>query len=124
MTRLSARSIEELVQGFIEIGAAQFDALLGLDVRRYNRLYDRKTALLDELKGRPGDARSALLPLLDHRNLQVRLNAATATLALAPDRARQALEAIRETGWMPQAADAAGLIRSLDEGVFKPTREP
>ncbi|MBZ0229510.1 MAG: DUF2019 domain-containing protein [Bauldia sp.] len=120
MIRLAAQSTEQLVNDFVEIGLAQFDALLGLDVTRANRRYARKRALLDELRHRAGDQRHALLPLLKHKNLQVRLNAATATLALAPTAARQALEAIRASGYMPQAADAAGCLRSLDEGIFKP----
>lgn len=69
-----------------------------------------------ELKRREGDQRRALLPLLKHRNLQVRLNAATDTLRVAPEAARRALETIRDTHWMPYAADAAGRLRGLDEG--------
>ena len=115
------QTIEELVDDFVEIGLAQFEALAGFDARRANRLFDKKTALLNELKRRDGDQRHALLPLLRHENLQVRINAARATLAIAPAAARQALERIKATGIMPQAADAAGCLRSLDEGFFKPT---
>ena len=115
------QTTEELVEEFIRIGVAQFEALAGLDVRRANRLYDKKTAVLAELKGRPGDGRHALVPLLRHENLQVRLNAIGATLTIAPAAGREALERIKATGWMPQAADAAGWLRALDDGTFGAT---
>jgi hypothetical protein len=41
-----------------------------------------------ELKPKPGDHRFALLPLYDHNNMQVRVKAAKATLAIAPEAAR------------------------------------
>lgn len=51
----------------------------------------------------------------------MRVTAAKATLAIAPDAARKALEDIKATGWMPQAAEASGSLWALDEGIFKPT---
>jgi hypothetical protein len=60
-----------------------------------------------ELKKMLGDQRSALLPLLSHANVQVRLMAAHSLLALYPDLARRALEAIRDSGIEPQNGSAA-----------------
>jgi hypothetical protein len=98
----------------------QCEAIEYDEISRFNRLFVLRHAVEAELKRREGDQRRALLPLLQHRNLQVRLNAATDTLAVAPEAARRALETIRDTHWMPYAADAASRLRGVDEGRFKP----
>lgn len=111
----------ELVERYTAISLEQYEAIEYDEISRFNRLFVLRHAVEAELKRREGDQRRALLPLLEHRNLQVRLNAATDTLAVAPEAARRALETIRETHWMPYAADAASRLNRLDEGRFKPT---
>ncbi len=49
----------------------------------FNKLFDKKEAIEAELRRRSGDGRGVLLSLFDHPNMQVRGNAAKATLALA-----------------------------------------
>ncbi len=78
-------------------------------------------AIERELKQRPGDERSALLLLYGHPNAQVRLQAATATLAVAPDAARKALQELANSKNYPQSGEAWGHLRNLDSGFFKPT---
>nr|WP_256477691.1 DUF2019 domain-containing protein [Aurantimonas marianensis] len=53
-----------------------------------NRLVRRRFAVENELKARTGDQRRQLSHYYDHPNIQVQLNAATATLALFPTQAR------------------------------------
>jgi hypothetical protein len=118
---LSDLTLSELVARFVEIGVAQGSALSGFNTGRFNRLFEQMLAVEQELRRRSPDQRTALVGLLDHSNLQVRLNAAKARLTVAPTQARAALESIRKTGWMPQAADAAGCLRNLETGFFKPT---
>ncbi len=77
--------------------------------------------IVDELKNRPGDRREALIVLYDHPNMQARVKAAKATLALAYNQARTLLENIRDYGWQPQALDAGMSLIALDEGVYQPT---
>lgn len=122
MTKFNFASMSDrsLIDLFIQIGIEQDDALNGPGVARYNRLFKQKTALLNELKNRGGDRRTLLLPLYDHENMQVRLNAAKATLAIAPLAARQQLELIRSSRYQPQAGDAGMSIWALDEGIYKP----
>jgi hypothetical protein len=48
------------------------------------------------------------------------LKAAIHTLAVAPAEARAQLQAIAEAHWFPQTADAAGMLRALDEGRYVP----
>jgi len=58
--------------------------------------------------------------LYGYPNMQVRLNAAKATLAVAPQAARQVVEAVAESTWPPQCYDARMCLAALDDGVFKP----
>jgi hypothetical protein len=119
--KLAGLSVEDLIKDFVAIGEAQDQALLFDDIARFNRLYDKKAAILDELKGRSGDQRHALVSLHIHANMQVRLNAAKATLAVAPIAARKTLEAIAASNHFPQAGDAGMSLWNLDQGVFQPT---
>jgi murein L,D-transpeptidase YcbB/YkuD len=123
MMRLNLANLTtgDLVKRFSDIGVAQDEALLNEEIAKFNRLYSEKVAITEELKSRPDDQRSALLTLYNHPNMQVRLNAATATLAVAPDEARRKLEAIANSGLQPQAGDAGMSLWNLDRGVFKPT---
>jgi hypothetical protein len=111
---------EQLVQLFSELAVAQDKALLLRAISTVNKIYDRLEAINSELKSRPRDQRSALLPLYNHKNMQVRVKAAMATLAVAPEAARAQLEAIRASGWQPQALEAGMSLGFLDEGVYKP----
>jgi hypothetical protein len=77
-------------------------------------------AVTHELKRREPDAGLALTKLLDHPNFQVRLQAAKATLAVAPDAARKVIEAISESSRFPQAGDAGMWLEALADGIFKP----
>lgn len=118
--QLRSMTAEELVKRYVAISLEQYEASEEEQISRFNRLFGLCWAVADELKGREGDQRRALLPLLEHRNLQVRLNAATDTLAIAPDAARRALVTIRDTHWMPYAGIAESRLRGLDDGRFEP----
>lgn len=119
--QLSDVSVDELVRRFVELAVQQDGAILSNAQAEVNRIYWRLDALKNELKARPGDRRSALLPLYNHENMQVRVKAAKATLAIAPEAARAQLEAIRASGWQPQALEAGMSLWNLDRGVYKPT---
>ncbi len=118
---LSAMTIELLVWRFVEIAVRQDECLLANEVAKYNRLFRQIQEIVQELKSRPGDQRRALMDLYDHPNMQARVKAAKATLAVAYGPARAVLEAIRDSGWQPQALDAGMCIRNLDNGVFVPS---
>ena len=114
-------TVDQLVERFLAIALEQDYALLMDDTERFNRLYGKMAAISQELKSREGDQRRALLRLYGHRNAQVRVTAALATLAVSPQMARSALEAIRASQEQPQAMDAGMTLWNLDRGVFKPT---
>ncbi|MEA2345751.1 MAG: hypothetical protein QOF63_3920 [Thermoanaerobaculia bacterium] len=111
---------QELVERFVSIGLAQYDALYVADTKKFNRLYAMMADVRNELKSREGDQRRALLPLLDHSNLQVRMKAANTLLAISPILARKALESVRDSGIFPQAMDAGMTLSALDNGTFVP----
>ena len=113
-------SVAVLVERFVSIGLAQYDALYVADTNKFNRLYREMEDVRNELKRREGDQRRALLPLLDHPNLQVRMKAANTLLAISPILARKALENVRESGIFPQAMDAGMTLSALDNGTFVP----
>ena len=58
--------------------------------------------------------------LFDYPNMQVRLMAAQYALAVAPQAARRAIEAIAASTWAPQCYDARMCLHMLDEGTFVP----
>jgi hypothetical protein len=118
---LSDLSIENLVQQFAEIGVAQYKALDADDMPKYNRLFRKLMDIEGELKSRPGDQRTAVVALYGYPNMQVRLNAAKATLAVAPESARQVVETIAASTWAPQCYDARMCLWMIDEGKLIPT---
>jgi len=118
--KLDEMTVNQLVDCFVEIALHQDAAMLNYDNAKFNRLYDEREAVEEELKRRPGDQRRALFPLLDHPNAQVRLISAIATLALAPEAARQTLQVISDRQEYPQAADARGMMRALGGRTYIP----
>jgi hypothetical protein len=119
--KLADMTTASLVERFAQIGVAQDQALLGGEITKFNRLFDRMSDVSNELKRRQGDQRLALMVLYNYPNIQVRLKAAKHTLAVAPIEARQQIEAIAASNWMPQAGDAGMSLWNLDRGVYKPT---
>lgn len=119
-TELSTMSPANLVERFAEIVVAQDQALLGGEHSKFNRLFRQMMDVANELKAREGDQRRLLLELFNFPNMQVRVQAAKLTLAVAPVEARKQLEAIADTHWFPQAGDAGMSLANLDRGVFKP----
>lgn len=117
---LQKLSVDELVDRFAEIGRAQDQALLGSRVAEFNKLFDQMEDVDLELRARGLEARFALLRLYSDPNFQVRLRAATKTLAIAPEAARSVIEAIAKSRWFPQAGDAGMTLRKLDDGTFIP----
>jgi molybdopterin-guanine dinucleotide biosynthesis protein A len=118
---LSEWSDEELLARYLAILLEQDEAISRDQSRKYNRLFEEMLRVAEELKARPANPRQSLLPLLNHRNAQVRLMSAIDTLAIDRDRALAALQAISDRNEYPQAADARGIMRSLSEGRYQPS---
>lgn len=121
LPKLQHMTVAQLVELFTGVALAQDEALLMNDIANATRLYWKLKELEGELKARKTDERRALLKLYNHANMQVRLKAAKATLAVAPEAARQELQAIADSREYPQAGEAGMSLRNLDRGIFKPT---
>ena len=120
--KLEDMTVDRLVEHFTSIALDQNEAMLAGDNTKFTRLFWQMEAVEEELKKqRNGDQRRALVPLFSHPNAQVRLKAALATLAVAPRMARQTLQTISDREEYPQAADARGMMRALDEKTFIPS---
>ena len=122
MTNVNVKKMttSELVERFVTIAINQDKAIFEEDNAEFRKLYVQMEAVRNELKIRPGDRRKALIPLLDHPNLQVRLKAAITTLTVAPEPSRQVLQTIANSHRLPQAADAGLILRGLNDGSFMP----
>jgi len=118
--RLEDLTVAQLVERYVEAGIDEDKAELHDDLPKRNRLCSQMFAIADELKSRTGDQRRALLALYTHPNMEVRLMAAKATLAVAPQEARQLIEWIAASSCRPQCGDAGMCLWALDEGIFKP----
>src|SRR5947209_1112841 len=120
LIELEEMSSKDLVDRFVKIVVAQDQALLAGEHSKFNRLFRQMMDVANELKSREGDQRRLLLQLFGFPNMQVRLQAAKLTLAVAPGEARRLLQTIADSSWMPQAGDAGMSLSNLDRGVFKP----
>jgi hypothetical protein len=114
-------SMTELVDRFTAAALAQFEAELQSNIAEQNKFIEQGRAIADELKSRAGDQRSALMRLYNHPNVQVRLNAARLTLAVAPTAAREVVQAVADSRKYPQAMDAGMCLWAIDQGISKPT---
>lgn len=117
---LASLSTDALLRRFEALCIQQYDALDRNEIAAFNRRYDKIQAIEDELQSRPGDQRRVLMQLFGHPNMQVRLTAARANLAVDYAAARRELEAIVEEQWFPQAGDAGMTLHHIDTGFYKP----
>ena len=118
---LTSLAVPELVDSFTAAALGQYSAELQSDIATQNKCVQQAMAIAAELKARTGDQRSALIKLYDHPNVQVRLNAARMTFAVAPTAARELVQAIADSKQYPQAGDAGMCLWALDQGIFRPT---
>jgi hypothetical protein len=117
---LSEMTVDELVERFAEIGVAQYKALDDENRRGFRKLYKQMDEVDHELRARGREARLALTRLFTYPNMQVRLAAAKWTLGVAPEAARQTIQAIADSKWPPQYLDAGMTLINLDNGTFVP----
>jgi hypothetical protein len=120
-TKLSCLPDSELLARFEKLCVEQYNALDRQEYAAFNRRYDRIQAIEDELKSRPGDQRRILMTLFGHPNMQVRLTAARANLAVDYPASRREIQDIADSKWGPQCLDAGMTLINLDNGIYRPT---
>jgi HEAT repeat protein len=121
MRNLQTAPNDQLIATYIELSQNEDDAMLRNDIGRATRLVRQRKEVDDILRARGIQARRMLLPLLEHPNAQVRLNAAKHLLAVAPAEARATLEDLAAHGPGQQEGSAGMCLLLFDEGTFKPT---
>lgn len=109
-----------LTREFERLALEEYKAVEGNENRKSRALYWKIRAVLDELR-QPQERRGALIPFLQHPNINVRLKAAIALLTIEPDRAWAALAEIKATRHTPFSADAALAFINFENGIFVPT---
>jgi hypothetical protein len=117
---LANMSLDQLVDLFAENAIEQDRVIFKEQVSKYKKVFGEMGAINAELKRRGPQGRLALTRLYTHPNMQVRLQAARSTLAVAAAEARQIIETISKSGRFPQAGDAGMCLWNLDEGILKP----
>ncbi|CAH1655050.1 conserved hypothetical protein [Hyphomicrobiales bacterium] len=120
-SKLKSLTTEELKRLFEQLCIQQYDALEDNAIAGYNKRYNTILAIQNELKSRPGDQRRILMSLFGHPNMQVRLTAAHANLAVDYIAARRELQAVVDEQWFPQSGDAGMTLWNLDRGFYRPT---
>lgn len=120
--KLKTMTGDEILEYFIELSKKRTEADNYMDIYTYNKIFRILQQIEKELKSRPGDQRSILIPLIFYPNLQVRLNASLATLAITPD-ALMMLRAIAalDVAWEPEQIEALHSVEAIDEGRYIPT---
>lgn len=119
--KLGSLSNAEIAAEFEHLCIERYDAMERNENNRANRLLWKVNDLENELKSRLGDQRHVLKKLFGHPNMQVRLSAAQANLGVDYIAARQELQAIADSKWYPQAAEASFILRNIDSGFYRPT---
>src|SRR5260370_27304833 len=112
--KVSTLTDAQLVTAFINISLRQKDALDVDDAKEYGILFKKSDIVRKELRRRGPESIRLLLSLLQHPNVQVRLEAAQELLDIAPAECRAALEKIAVTTVMPQAASARITLDQID----------
>lgn len=118
---LAALSNAEIMAEFVNLCIKQYDAMERNEDNRANLLVWKAHDLENELKSRLSDQRHVLRKRFCYPNMQVRLSAAQANLSVDYVSARQELQAIADSKWYPQAAEASFTLRNIDSGFYTPT---
>lgn len=105
-SNLDRDNLDELVSSFVALSLRQDEAEENDDIRQQNATIRQRWALENALLEAGPVALTRLVGLYTHKNIQVRLNAAIATLDFAPVEARRVLEVIRSWCIQPYAAEA------------------
>ena len=116
---LKGCTIGELIAQFVEHAVEQNATVDYLDFDRYEVLDKLIAAISQELSRRGLKARQQLLPLYQHREAQVRLQAARFTYRVTPEAARKCIQAIAESRIQPQDFVARTLLERIDAGIEK-----
>jgi|WetSurMetagenome_2_1015567.scaffolds.fasta_scaffold1234643_1 hypothetical protein len=110
---LAHLSTDELVDLFEQNAIEQDRVIFKEQISKYKEVFGESDAIYAEFQKRGHDALRALMRLYKSPNMQVRLQAARLTIAVAPAEAQSVLENIARFGHVPQSANARGKLEAL-----------
>jgi hypothetical protein len=109
----SSETTARLVANFRENCLVQDQTYISGNTRKRSKLFFANVDICGELAKRPGDERRALLPLLDDKNPQVRLQAAKFAYPVSPVQCRACIEAVAAAKLPDQSLEAGMTLRRL-----------
>jgi hypothetical protein len=109
----SSETTAHLVAMFRENCLAQDETYISGKSTKRNKLFFANVDICGELAKRPGDERRALLPLLNDKNPQVRLQAAKFAYPVSPAECRACIEAVAAAKLPDQSLEAGMTLRRL-----------
>jgi hypothetical protein len=115
---LSGLSNEQLVARFEADGEAQYQARIRLDNRAYDKLIKDMMYIHSELKWRVPDARPALLPLLTHSNVCVRMAAARICMRVDLAKALPVVQEIEAKYAEEIGMEASDILSNYERGEY------
>lgn len=121
--KLSALSMQELIEAFIEHNIACYHAMKRLDVETSNLHVDAIDAIDSEILRRGSEAWKNYAPLLRHDNSRVRLSAAVLIMRFDAARALPEIEALAQSANMDVRLDADRILYMWRKGEFPPKDE-
>src|SRR5678815_3106001 len=104
--KLESATAEELVEYFVETAMVQDKAMRQGDTPKYNRLYREMDAVEQELRTAHWRSKTCTHSTVCASERAGQAASSIATLALAPNAARQVLQIISDREEYPQAVDA------------------
>lgn len=117
-TRLAKLSDGDLKAKYVEYGIARRLAMESLDVALHNEYADRVFEINAELIRRGGQAWKVMMPLLEHRDPQVRLSAACLLLRFDVESAVPVLQALTKIMHQEISFNAEMTLRQWEKGEF------
>jgi hypothetical protein len=112
----STMAIDELLKRFEKACLEQDNTYITNDVGKFNKEFQTLVSIADVLAVRGPEARRSLLPLLNHENRQVRLQAAKFVYPVAREEATKCLKDLAATRFPDdQSLSAAMCLNRLEE---------
>lgn len=121
--RILSATTRELVARFTQLSLEQHRALRRNDIDTYNLLADELIAAQEEIHRRGLEAGQDFLPLLQHSDSNVRLNAAINYLRVDARLAVPVLEALRQEDEFHIKINAYRVLQRWRKGEFPPKDE-
>ena len=119
MDRCKEKELQKLREEFVNASIARYNFLYKeLNVRKADRNHDKMMAIRAKVASDKETYREFFLPLLEHENYRVRLDAASAFIAVEPGMAKEILEEVVAHGDRHDSNTAEWILYFWRKGDF------